>query len=162
MIGLFFILFSTSFTQDLGNGYRYDYYHGGDFDYITKNDKMFIKNSVLDIDVFNEYVVGIQLPRCTNTHEQKIMLSTIKTYFILNTKNNTVSFYTSKSKFIRVITKLGLHSKLDLKYDKFKNMIKYTLKRYESSALNGHLERCNNNNNQLYHEPLKIEWRMGF
>lgn len=163
LIGYLLIILSKLGYRDLGNGFVYKHKVTGrsDYQYITKNNTMVIRNSVLDINVFDNIIVGIQLPRCMNTHPQKIALSTEKTYFILNTINSSVTYFVSKKEFQEVLTKLGLNSKVNLNYEYFQNMIDHTLRSYSTSFIENQLDRCNKNpNKQIKHNPLKIEWRM--
>jgi len=129
--------------DNLENGYKYINVGRSDYFHISKNDNMFIRNAVLDINEIGHYVVGLQLPRCPNTHPQKIILSTNKTYFILNTKNDNVVYFSSKNKFLDELKNLELFEKVTLNYHFFNNMNKTTQENYRRFFTEDQMEECN-------------------
>ncbi len=142
LFGIFLYLLYSSGSRDLGNGYAYSYGGRSDFHHITKNDKMFISNLVVDISTVNNYVVGIQLPRCPNTHPQKNILSIQKTYFILNIDTNSVTYFVSKNEFLHKLVKLGLFDKVSLKYEYLNNVYEHTLNNNEWFIAAGRMGWC--------------------
>ncbi|MBU2972301.1 hypothetical protein KO527_23470, partial [Pseudoalteromonas sp. C2R02] len=131
--------------DDLGNGYKYFNTSRSDYHYIAKNDKMLIQNTVVDISQINNYVVGIQLPRCSNTHPQKIILSNKVLYFILNTENDGLVTFFSRKEFEKALKRREIFDKVELDYRKLQVLIINLYKKYNSySKQKEKLEQCNN------------------
>lgn len=128
-------------SKSLGNGFkymnsgRYDYFH------IHRNEKIIIENAIVDIAQVDNIVVGIRLPRCSNTHPQKIILSNKITYFILNTSNGVVLEPHTKTEFDNSLIKHGIQDKVNLDFDMLNRLRTNYYKGY--SSISEQLEYCN-------------------
>lgn len=129
-------------SKSLGNGFnfmnsgRYDYFH------IHRNEKTIIESAIVDIAQVDHIVAGIRLPRCSNTHPQKIILSNKIAYFILNTKTGVVIEPHSKSEFFNALKNYGLEDKVNLDFDMLNRLRINYYKGYNS--IPEQLEYCNN------------------
>lgn len=141
---LYFLLSALHESTDIGNGFEYvnsgrhDYYH------IRKDEKIVIENSVVDLSVVGDYASGIRLPRCSNTHEQKIILSKKISYFILNTRTNEVLEFFSLSDFDDALKGLKLFDKVSLDYDRLNRLSSNLYKKYQAYVSKDQLSHCNN------------------
>jgi len=126
-VSLSVIFASESLNNDYeymnGNG-RYDYYH------IKKNDKMVVENAVVDISQSDIFVAGIRLPRCSNTHEQEIVLSKKISYFILNTETDKVIDFHSRKAFESALNTLAILEQTNLDYESLYRLRDNLYKRY--------------------------------
>jgi len=127
----------------LGNGYEFKSLGRSDYRYITKNNKIYIKNAILDLNVIDKYVVGLQLPMCKNAPSQKIVLSVQKTYFILNTEIDNVIYFASEDKFVDELKRLELFEQVSLNYHFFNNMIEATQENYRRFFTKKQIDECN-------------------
>jgi len=146
---VFFILYSVwSEWYGLGNGYKFENLGRSDYHYITKDNEMFIQNAILDLNLIDNYVVGLQLPMCKNAPSQKIILSTQKTYFILNTESDGVAYFSSKNDFLDELKKRDLFERVTLNYYFFNNMNKATQDNYRRFFTQDQIDECNQKPNK--------------
>jgi hypothetical protein len=142
---LYIFLSVLTESESLNNDYeymnsgRYDYYH------IRKSDEVVVDNAVVDIAKSDIYIAGIRLPGCSNTHEQEIILSNKISYFVLNTENGVVSYYSSRNEFENNLNRLGILEQTNLDYESLSRLRDSLYKRYNSySKFKEKLDYCNN------------------
>jgi len=143
---VFFIIYSVwSEWYGLGNGYKFEGLGRSDYRHITKDNKVYIQNAILDLNIIDSYVVGLQLPMCKNAPTQKIILSTNKIYFILDTDSDDVMYFSSKNEFLDELKKRELFEKVTLNYHFFNNMITATQENYRRFFTRKQIDECNQN-----------------
>lgn len=146
---LYLTISIMSEAENLNNGY--EYVNSGRYDsyYIKKNDQVVIESAVIDISQSNSAIVGIRLPRCSNTHEQKIVLSKQIAYFVINTKTETIAHFNSKKHFEKSLDELGILQQTNLDYEGLYRLRKNLYKKYNASSKTQEiLKYCNSSKNQ--------------
>jgi len=158
-VGCFYFMLSSYGVQELGNGFAYMYGGHSDFDYISSNDRMLISNHVVDFKKVDDFVVGVQLPRCPNTDPQKIILSDQPKYFILNIETRSIKYYETKSDFNHDILELKISKKVNLNHIYVNNRISAIQKKHKSFINKGRMERCYKEiNEKIMLNSIKYDW----
>ena len=116
-----FIIFLQE-KYGLGNGYKYIRDRTDDM-HISKNDKVVVGSTIIDLDSDADYIVGLQLPssylECENGSALKIVLKNQKKYFILSIETGDVIFYSIKKAFNDKLESLNIKRNISLDYSRF-------------------------------------------
>ena len=128
LLGIFFLVCSLFyFKEQIDLGWGYDIQRNGSDTYITKDDFVIVGMTIIDMQVFPDYLVGLRLPAIELDCDYKPMRVTPdkKIYFILDLDRAVVKEYYVKIDFEEAIKPLLSGEDLRLDYELFENIFKF-------------------------------------
>jgi hypothetical protein len=149
LIGLVLLfIFYMNFFVGLINGYILVDEVSED-NYIKKNGKIVVQNTVVDYQVIHEYLIGLRMPsdflECENGKLLLIRVRNEQEFFIIDTNNNKVLILNEKEKFLEALKPLGIYNDVRLNYSKFQE--KY--KKYSRYNKDIDFSKCKNINAEM-------------
>ena len=105
--------------------------------HISKDGKIIIKATIVDLHHISGYYVGLRLPaeyyECDEGGSYKVRIRNEKRYFILSTDTGTVFDYGSQTEFVDKLKELEIDTTVNLDYSQFKTSWKYLSPSYKDT-----------------------------
>lgn len=116
----FFFYFQVN--EGVLNGYHY-VHNRVDFFHLKKNDEIAVEPTIVSMDKFSKYIVGLRLVsqalECDQGGSYKFRVLNKREYFILDTELEKNKTYTSEQSFLDRLNELDIKSEADLDFTAF-------------------------------------------